>query len=370
MTGVQQTPPRLLEKSRGSEEKPTSGYKVEAPYRQKRESPLDLSVKTVRQSADSTADVDLYLAKHFSQEPRLASAPKIDFNPNFAGPLVNHETRNIISLPPVQSIRKFQPTPPTEPSRKRPMGEQEAILPPKIPKVDAWKLAMDEQIEERLKAARQSRHPAAPLTPLHPPAQSVTPTNPDLSQPPARPLNDHVPQHIKHDRGLQGPVESGRVGARGWSAGVFQPPTAGNSDPERLVQQISQGVMPDTRLLQDRNVVDILRSTLEEKEMRLQALQAAARRRQPLPPFDALGVERMRVPPSYQHGQPRGDEPVPIGVEATRNYMRGTPGPGASHGPDPDPDGLAALLLARTRTKAEMKEMGPSPDHFRPPGKL
>lgn len=358
MTGVQQAPPKLMEKAR-LEERPVASRPE--PPRQKRESPLDLSVKTVRQSADSTRDdVDLYSIRHHMMEARMPVAPKIDFNPNFAGPLVQPETR--APLPPVQSIRKF-PQPPSDEipgsHRKRPADEPQSAPPTKQSKVDAWELVINEQIEEKLKAARQSRlpTPTAALTPLHPPAQSVTPTNPEILQPSARPPYDN--QQMGADRFR---MEASRTGHRGWNPGAYPSQPPGGPDPEMLVQQISQGMIPDSRFLQDHSVIDMLRTSLEKKEARLNALQAATRRQPAGQTFEQYNAERMLVPPSYQHGLHRGTEPVPIDIKPTNNYMRGP-------GNDGDLDGLAAFLAARIRTKAEMKQMGPSSAPFRPPGK-
>lgn len=363
MTGVQQAPPKLIEKAR-VEERPTAD-RAEPP-RHKRESPLDLSVKTVRQSADSTRDdVDLYAIRQSIMEARLPVAPKIDFNPNFAGPLVQPESR--APLPPVQSIRKFaQPPADNNQSalhRKRPIEESQSAPAAKLSKVDAWELVINEQIEEKLKAARQSRlpTPTAALTPLHPPAQSVTPTNPEILQPSARPPYDSQLVGADRYRIPQG-MESSRTGHRGWNPGTYPSQSPGGPDHEILVQQISQGMMPDSRLLQDHSVIDMLRTSLEKKEARLNALQAATRRQPSGQPFDQYSAERMFAPPSYQHGHHRGAEPVPIDIEPTKNYMRGPNNEG-------DLDGLAAFLAARIRTKAEMKQMGPSSAPFRPPGK-
>lgn len=170
--------------------------------------------------------------------------------------------------------------------------------------------------------------------------------------------------------------------------------------------------MPDHKLL-DKNVMSILRSSLEEKEAKLRQLCEAARRRdkhkdadigmgkkafasyeqharlqhakQSLPPFGAITLERMCAPPSFPGHKlnvPRPLDTVKIDVEPTQNYFSpvvkndaeksGIPSVDPSphddaQGPPTDLDGLAAFLAARIRTKAELKQVGPSLDNFRAP---
>ncbi|KAL0275634.1 UNVERIFIED_CONTAM: hypothetical protein PYX00_003430 [Menopon gallinae] len=423
-----------------------------APAKPKRESPLDLSVKTVRQSADSTAKDD---ADAFGQNPRAfvgpesryqisngpTSAPKIDFTPNFSGfhteSLPKAEPVSSI-LPPVDSFKKLTPksnhvdgkyaAPKPDHAKymmdhyksevqKRPANDPLRSHPsqPKLPKIDAWRLAMDQQIEQKFNSARQQQQqqqqqqqangvdPAAygyPRQTGHirntgiyprPPVQtSAAPYNPSsyLHQPQCQPATPQTPQdNVPHRDGV------------------------GHSpDPEQIIKQISKGVMPDHKLLQDKNVVSILRSSLEEKEAKLIQLREAARRKErlkeheagkkaypsyeqmprafpqgkdSLPPFGALALERMCAPPSFPGHKlnvPRPVDTVKIDIESTQNYLSpavkqdaeksGIPSIDLSpqddaQGPPIDLDGLAAFLAARIRTKAELKQVGPSLDNLR-----
>lgn len=452
---MQETRPAEYDKSRFANSQSVQPAKnrpvMPTPAKPKRESPLDLSVKTVRQSADSTAKDD---ADAFGQSARAfvgsesryqisngpTSAPKIDFTPNFSG----FHTENLPKaeavssiLPPVDSFKKLTSKPNHVDGKyaapksdhmkymmdhyksevqKRPSNDplRSHTSQPKLPKIDAWRLAMDQQIEQKLNSARQQQQQQAngmepsSMTPAYgytrqmghvrnmgmyprPPVQtSAAPYNPSsyLHQPQCQPATPQTPQDNAPHR-----------------EGVGHSP-----DPEQIIKQISKGVMPDHKLLQDKNVVSILRSSLEEKEAKLIQLREAARRKErlkeqeggkkaypsyeqtprafpqgkeSLPPFGALALERMCAPPSFPGHKlnvPRPVDTVKIDIESTQNYLSpavkqdaeksGIPSVDLSpqddaQGPPTDLDGLAAFLAARIRTKAELKQVGPSLDNLR-----
>lgn len=467
-------------------------------FRSKRESPLDLSVKTVRQSADSTAKDD---GDPFSQSLRnplhgnqtshsenrfpvsqfnneSTGAPKIDFTPNFSGfhsessrpttPL--HHKSEVSVLPPVDSFKNIpgRAVTPTvqeikvnsdSPSKylsqsvtmtcqksqtntisqsfkysltdHAETGAQKRSLndyirnhssEPKIPKIDSWKVAFDQHIEQRLHSARihhqnaQNKERAANGT--EPTKFLGTPllTSPNFQgsrlsnnnyrspnvypQPPfqssAAPYNpSYVQQPQCQSATPQTPKEK-----------LEQRESVGHSpDPEQIIKQISKGVMPDHKLLQDKNVLSILRSSLEEKEAKLMQLREAAKKKEKykelmtletkkqchssvqskssLPPFGALPLERMCAPPSFPGHKlniPRSIDTVKIDIEPTHKYFRsealnneakgGIPNIeptfyDGGQGPPADLDGLAAFLAARIRTKGELKQVGPTLESIR-----
>lgn len=435
------------------------------PVRPKRESPLDLSVKTVRQSADSTAKDDGdYLQnyrypqstdnRYVSQStPAPTSAPKIDFTPNFSNfhsdPPRSSESSSSSSLPPVESLKKFTkpsspspsyPTPKYLPNpsvmepQKRPINDpnRSHFSQPKIPKVDTWKLAMDQHIDQRLNQHIEQRLNSARMSQqmngldVKPPL-----TSPQQQQQHLQHYDRHSNNHVRGSNMYpQPPVQSS---ATPYNPSMFmqqpqcQPATPQtpqdnipnrdnvglSPDPEQIIKQISKGVMPDHKLLQDKNVLSILRTSLEEKEAKLMQLREAAARKkkkqkelvepgkkvyghyegqikqlshskQCLPPFGAISLERMCAPPSFPGHKlnvPRPLDTVKIDIEPTQNYFSpvvkqdgeksGIPNADLSPQDDaqgpPDLDGLAAFLAARIRTKAELKQVGPSLDQFRQP---
>ncbi|KAK6628118.1 hypothetical protein RUM44_010600 [Polyplax serrata] len=481
--------------SKGSNLSPKS-----ATCRLKRESPLDLSVKTVRQSADSTAkdDSETYFQNFMNlsqsnqkcQEGRFpvvghqngvaAGAPKIDFTPNFAGfhvegPRSNaslHHKPEMSVLPPVESFKTFsgrlgncregqddtkrseytsspvcfsKGISKTSQTHQRVTTDVRRQLDdlksdtakcisnsltrshsaqPKIQKIDSWKLAFDEHIEQRLNSARaslygahnaefsssrvdsskspgqsssilrhssgSSHHESSNMYPQIPVQTSATPYNPAYvqQQPQCQSATPQTPQEK-----------------------IEQLDGVGHSpDPEQIIKQISKGVMPDYKLLQDKNVLSVLRSSLEEKEAKLMQLREAAKRkekykehmipevpkkrfqpysqalkfqrhdRQSLPPFGALTMERLCSPDSNLGGRPntpKSVDSIKIDIEPVHNRIRpgmkgdpekvGTPNMDPSPrdgalGPPTDLDGLAAFLAARIRTKGELKQVGPMVD--------
>lgn len=182
--------------------------------KQRKESPLDLSVKTVRTSADSTeSEKNKYaqtkypgtLSNHnyptldvssiersFTQRSQpTATAPKVEFHPNFnlsssarswnpaskpnEIPKPYHEnpafrgvpeyamkpqvdSRNRYSLPTIQNHRQYNVTPQNDAlTAKRPSQLESPAIPTKIAKVENWRESIDLQIEEKLSNYKQQQ---------------------------------------------------------------------------------------------------------------------------------------------------------------------------------------------------------------------
>ena len=140
----------------------------------KRESPLDLSVKTIRQSADSTADPEhVYYTFHNEflrgkasgsncQQP--LSANKVDFQPVTIHTDNKKRKESLYSLPSVNSFSRNYDKLYQQTSRsgglkaelkynqnylKRPPEPEKQQSSAKVPRIDTWKQTFDQQIEKR-----------------------------------------------------------------------------------------------------------------------------------------------------------------------------------------------------------------------------
>lgn len=297
----------------------------------KRESPLDLSVKTIRQSADSTADPEhVFYTFHneflrgkasgsgHSQQP--LSASKVDFQP-FTVPADGKKRKDssYYTLPSVNSFSRaydkmYQQQPTQQQLQrsgglkaearysqnylKRPPEPEKQQAPPKVPRIDTWKQTFDQQIEKRFNSYLSS------------------------------------------------------IAVNGEKKTQFASP----SYPE----QKQNGA--------DKRVLSILRNSLETRNQQVNhpaqpkppppipryletRLPPSTVMRQNLPPFGALSSDRNRlqVPRAVDSIQRSASTQDVVDITDDDEPAQQAPSKG-------ELDGLAAFLAARIRTKAELKQ--------------
>ncbi|XP_014291084.1 uncharacterized protein [Halyomorpha halys] len=313
----------------GSRTTPTGSAAIPVINQVKRESPLDLSVKTIRQSADSTADPEhVFYTFHnefmrgkasgsgHGQQP--LSASKVDFQP-FTVPTDGKKRKEAYyTLPSVNSFSRaydklYQQQPTQQQLQrsgglkaearysqnylKRPPEPEKQQASPKVPRIDTWKQTFDQQIEKR--------------------------------------FNSYLSSIAVN--------------------GEKKMPFASPSYPE----QKQNGA--------DKRVLSILRNSLETKNQQVNHAQ-------PKPPPPAPRYLETRLPPSTvmrpnlpPFGALSGDRnrlQVPRAVDSIQRSVSSQDVVDITDDDEPpqqapskgELDGLAAFLAARIRTKAELKQ--------------
>ena len=452
----------------------------------KKESPLDLSVKTIRQSADSTAKDDREIHQRkiqhsfYGKEPIYSEtqfsnihsndvsvgAPKIDFNPNFAGLNGEKFFPNVTPQPKfennglgdsfneihkrtkecreefcspilISSSKKTSSSRMVVPDRttiknyvdEKKIDENDKLLFPyetihgqsfmaKIPKVNSWTSPYTKPTEQKLNSIKNAQDSTQNLDVV---SKSVTCYRQKHSNGISHPLNGNTYLQTP-DQTSKTPYNPAYVQQPECHLATPQAPqakvenlvkVAHSPDAEQIIRQISNGVMPDYKLLQDKNVFSILKSSLEEKEAKLMQLKEVARNRekrkeilnagiykkpvlkfckpnsnnnnsnievnqckQSLPSFESLASDKMQVslPSNQSFNLLTSHVPVKEDIKPIQKYYNPTlkhevgksgiplidPGPqDVAQGPPTDLDGLAAFLAARIRTKGELKQVGP-----------
>ncbi|CAH1400780.1 unnamed protein product [Nezara viridula] len=314
----------------GSRTTPTGSTAIPVINQVKRESPLDLSVKTIRQSADSTADPEHVFYTFHNEFMRgkasgsghgqqLLSASKVDFQP-FTVPADGKKRKDssYYTLPSVNSFSRaydklYQQQPTQQQLQrsgglkaearysqnylKRPPEPEKQQASPKVPRIDTWKQTFDQQIEKRFNSYLSS------------------------------------------------------IAVNGEKKTPFATP----SYPE----QKQNGA--------DKRVLSILRNSLETRNQQVNhpqpkplppvpryletRLPPSTVMRQNLPPFGALSGDRNRlqVPRAVDSIQRSSSTQDVVDITDDDEPPQQAPSKG-------ELDGLAAFLAARIRTKAELKQ--------------
>ncbi|XP_057666369.1 putative mediator of RNA polymerase II transcription subunit 26 [Diorhabda carinulata] len=362
----------------------------------KRESPLDLSVKTIRTPADSTLidaenertryrpnqtltahnypqlDVNSFQRNLTQRSTQLtaATAPKVEFRPNFNVPtLPKRSTDNKVSykysIPTSDNIkskpRTVPPTPRFVSNEQMKKRSGEIALPPTVPNklqkltTDAWRQSIDLQIEERLSSYKQQQ------------AKLSSPTKIPLVNGYDKPNYEHTAFHT------QTYVPS--AGTHQYPG--YNPKTTNNNNNNSLTNSKNTvGV--------DKRVLSLLRNSLEVKgQKKLEQLKSnenfsirsdiqhpstdVTAPLQPKPVF----VNRNNVSPftptsfpdnnnitaSYKFHIPKAVDSINFDTNKT-NRLSDKEDTVINNNVNTDCDGLAAFLAARIRTKGELKQGG------------
>lgn len=465
--------------------------------KQKRESPLDLSVKTVRTPADSTLDdevaersvkygqnnranhsyptYDMYassfqrnLPQQQQQQQRTvqsASAPKVDFLPNFNVSSMNHPQTNNnsrrpiqynydktpqrvptynnlvakcntqqrvittttatmyatsyvapqastakkpseglprIDFPPGRQQRSVYPVPSHDVQRKRPADTAPMFAPSKIPKVEDWRQQIDRQIEQKLSSYTGKLQTSSGQTkPIANGAYTTaaertgTYNRPPYTLPPNQNYSNTNQYHQPQTNHNQTYVPS--VGAHQYPG--YNYPHQNVYTQHGLNRTNSTPVLPTTAISKnngggaDKRVLSLLRNSLEikgakeaqkkfEQEHRSYANFHHQRPeiqhpstdvtaplqpkpgivgRQNVSPFTASSLLDRNTPPTFKFHIPKAIDSVRFDTDTARSSMTAMLDKHiVNNSSQNDLDGLAAFLAARIRTKAELKEVGPS----------
>ncbi|XP_008198897.3 uncharacterized protein LOC655743 [Tribolium castaneum] len=384
--------------------------------KQKRESPLDLSVKTVRTPADSTLDdadqdrkyynrttshsyptYDVY-ANSFqrnmtSRAPQMpASAPKVEFHPNFNTQMNNYRRTPttsastnrypVVNNPYVQAKLPRVDFPPAghghktaalypvathDTQKKRPADTAPSIIPNKMSKLDTWRQSIDQQIEQRLSSYKQQQQAKKMVNGQERPKEvyGYQNQNRQYQYPNQYHNQTYVPSASAHQYpGYQYPTQQQ----------VYNLPQNNPS--------VSQVVNKNPNLGgADKRVLSLLRNSLEIKGAKKLEQEQMNRS------YDQLHKSRLDVQhPSTDVTAPLQPKPgfinrhnvspfTPTNLPDNNNTMYKLHIPKAidsvnfepetdsqvlitNHvNPNGDLDGLAALVAARIRTKAELKQV-------------
>ncbi|XP_065156226.1 uncharacterized protein [Atheta coriaria] len=319
----------------------------------KRESPLDLSVKTVRTLADSTLGDD---ERHYRPpvggryelpaHPThyLARAPKVDFSPNFT------MQQEVPQVQPPRHHPQQQQQQPTRSNnyynypyatsslpkvefdfqqRKRSLEHATpSTIPEKIPKdnkVDTWRQKMDLQIEQRLSSYSKPRQDVNP----DPGTPTPNGTHYQLQAQPQYPYynNTNIPKQATSTKPPATKKVLNLLRTSLQNKGVKKP-TPDQPTRSYLEQEVLQ---PSTDVMAP-----------------LQPKPGIVGRRN-VSPFTAVSLERnSNTPPTYKFHIPKAIDSVIISDEGEKEHEASMGG---------DLDGLAAFLAARIRTKAELKQV-------------
>lgn len=423
----------------------------------KRESPLDLSVKTVRTPADSTLDDMTDNSKYYRQQnyqnydnyasfqqqqqqqrgqisrsqatPSTVSAPKVEFHPNFnVSSLsgyrrpdknlyqVNQPNRYpTVTIPTAAHVNSYiqsgqpkrenlprmdfptpghghktsalYPTPTHDVQKKRPADTAPSIIPNKISKVDTWRQNIDQQIEQRLSSYKQqqAKHNSVANATVN--GVNYTGTNPQTYQRP------QYPQHVAY--GQYGTQNTNHNQTYVPSAGVHQFPggyaySAAQNHYNQPHRTIPPSGVNKSIGGADKRVLSLLRNSLEIKgakeaqkklqeqkltyenlkQGRLDIQHPSTDVTAPLQPKAGF-ISRHNVSPFTPTSFPDGGNllyklHIPKAVDSvnfdgTDRQLDDSQAMMTNHvNPNGDLDGLAAFLAARIRTKAELKQVGPS----------
>lgn len=422
--------------------------RVAPVIKQKRESPLDLSVKTVRTPADSTLDdqseqerkyynrtsvashnyptYDVYansFQRNLNSRPAQipASAPKVEFHPNFNVSSLNQvnnyrkpvvssanqrmttynttttnryptpnpyiqtkprETLPRIDFPPAGHGHKtsaLYPVPTHDTQKKRPADTAPSIIPNKMSKLDTWRQSIDQQIEQRLSSYKQQQQ-----------AKNKALVNGNYQQPtqerPKEVYNTYQNRQYQYPNQYHNQTYVP-------SAGAHQYP--GYQYPTQQVYNLPQGNSSQSKTNlggADKRVLSLLRNSLEikgAKEAQRKLEQEQMNRfdltkrmdiqhpstdvtapLQPKPGF----INRHNVSPFTPTNLPENNNSlmyklhIPKAIDSvnfesdSNKYLGGHSEDSQAFinnhvNPNGDLDGLAALVAARIRTKAELKQV-------------
>ncbi|XP_044728848.1 uncharacterized protein LOC123292313 [Chrysoperla carnea] len=406
-------------------------------------SPLDLSVKTVRTSADSTANDDYQIIEQsnemYNYQQRLpkisapgvvggnngiAAAPKVDFAPNFttlAAPITttrsssstsssempgvqkSYENRtayyqnyhlqrggatNKVELVPSKRQPQYVPQPPIpqippQINKKRYADESSDYQPhAKIPRVDNWRLSIDQEIDQRLlsythsKSQLENQQGYKPLINGHSTLQT---------QPPSAPEHQHqvvnAESRIPYNHQAMS-VQNESKNFHQVSPGHNTTTVQSNSYPP---SNISGGNQPPPSVHgADKRVISILRNSLEIKgaKQREEQERIAAKsdiivqNNIPTPPVVTTSsteiIKSSAFVPTTVGGAssaptkfhiPRAIDSIkvpPTTVPSEVVPISDTSATEVKPTSNADLDGLAANLAARIRTKAELKQVDPA----------
>ncbi|XP_063906907.1 uncharacterized protein LOC135125337 [Zophobas morio] len=439
--------------SQSSQSSQNVNGRIAPVVKQKRESPLDLSVKTVRTPADSTLDdedrkfytnrtavnyptYDVY-ANSFQrtaanrQQVPTATAPKMDFHPNFnvtsLNQTMNYNRRPVsvaekqtantqrvnygstnryptVSVPTAAHVNSYIQGSPQKrenlprvdfspqkslnmyqmpEQKKRPADTAPSIIPNKMTKVDVWKQRMDQQIEQRINSYQQQQAKKALVNGNYSTPQPVAQERPkevynayqnrQYQQYPQYHNQTYVPSASVHQYpGYQYPSQQQQQQQQQQNYNL--PRTNSNSSIAAPRNNIGGA---------DKRVLSLLRNSLEikgakeaQKKLEQEQMNRSYEKHpstdvtaplQPKPGF----INRHNVSPftptnlpdnnnMYKLHIPKAIDSVNFESESGKltEKLEDSQAMISNHvNPNGDLDGLAALVAARIRTKAELKQV-------------